>query len=155
VKSVYYDVAETRLKAMRVGRRTKSGRWTTGERTRVRVRLAPEDRVAPPAALPADSSKWLKFDLFPRTSPRDYPLNAKRAGVEGEVIIDCVVQPDLSVVCPNVTANLTPKSAEAEFASVLDAVSRMIGRYRAHPTLANGKSAVGAGFRSRIKLNLN
>lgn len=155
VRSAYYDVAQARLRALRVGRRSKGDRWTTGERTRVKVRVAPEDRVAPPAAFPADSSSLLKFDASPRTSPRDYPMRAQRAGVEGEVLIDCIVQTDLSVICHNVTANLTPQSAEAEFVSVLDAVSRMIVRYRAHPKLANGKSSIGAGFHARIRLKLD
>jgi hypothetical protein len=126
----------------------------TGERTTVPVRIGPEDRREGLAVLPiGQKPKPVKF----RTSPARmdlhsyYPPQALNREVEADIVVGCVVQADLSVICPEVTTTTTAEDLKSAFAA---AASKIVTLYRVEPLLADGKSAVGASFRSRIKFRI-
>lgn len=152
--SALENVAWARLQALRVAPRGKDGRWTVGERITAHVRVAPEDRQTLPANIAVADQTLLRFDETPRNADvnRFYPTAAIRRGAEGEIVVACVVQVDLSVVCRPVEIVSKPEGSESE---MVEAANKMAALYRAAPKLSDGRSSVGVGFRTRFKFKLD
>ena len=79
---------------------------------------------------------------------RFYPHDALAAGAATEIQIGCVVQADLSAVCPEIAVPEGPFRAQFQMAA-----SQIVTLYRVAPMLADGASAVGTGFRATLKLS--
>lgn len=145
----YLGAALQRLSDYQVTDKTRSGKWTPGERTVVTLRLAPSDRRD---GLVVDSSKQgqLVFTAKPRTEEmvRYYPREAMAAGAGSEISLGCVVQTDLTAVCPEIA--VSPGPYQAAFRA---AASQIVTLYRAAPALRDGASAVGTGFRTTLTLS--
>jgi hypothetical protein len=58
-----------------------------------------------------------------------------------------VVQVDFSVICPEIS--IPAGTYQAQFRA---AASQIVTIYRVAPTLSDGTSSVGAGFRANLKL---
>ncbi|HEY4125314.1 MAG TPA: hypothetical protein VGM36_11920 [Rhizomicrobium sp.] len=145
----YVSAALQRATDYRVADKTTGGKWTPGENTIATLRIAASDRRD---GLKVDASKQelLKFLAQPRAEEmvRFYPRDALTAGVGADIQVGCVVQTDFSVVCPEISA---PDGAyQAQFRA---AASQLVTLYRVAPTLTDGTSAVGTGFRATLKLS--
>lgn len=73
-----------------------------------------------------------------------YPSSAAANGTGGRVVMDCVVQPSLAVVCTVISA--TPAGAGFDRAAL-----RLAASYRARATRSDGSNAIGE--RTRIAVN--
>lgn len=137
-----------RLSDYRVADKTRSGKWTPGEHTIAKVHIAASDRRD---ELVVDVSKQgqLVFAAQPRTEEmvRFFPRAAMADGVGSELSVGCVVQTDYSVVCPQIAV-----SAGVHAQAFRKAAAEIVTLYRAQPTLRDGSSSVGAGFRATISL---
>ncbi len=145
----YVDAALQRVSDYRVGDKTSGGRWTPGENTVAVLRIAADDRRD---GLKVDATKQglLTFITQPRAEEmvRFYPRDALAAGVGADIQVGCVVQADFSVVCPEISA---PEGAyKKQFQA---AASQLVTLYRVAPTLTDGTTAVGTGFRATLKLS--
>jgi hypothetical protein len=146
--AIYAGVAMDRANDYRIADKTRSGKWTPGENTSLIVRVSANDRHD---GLKVDASKQslLKFTTYPRQEEmvRFYPRDAMEAGAGTEIQVGCVVQADFSAVCPEISV---PAGAyQAQFRA---AASQIVTIYRVAPTLSDGTSSVGAGFRANLKL---
>ena len=109
------------------------------------LQIAPEVQVAaasPPPTVLA-TVQWTQRPSARRISEL-YPAGALRDGVGGRVILDCIVQPALSVICG--VASESPAGAGFGRAA-LSASSA----YRANAARSDGSSSVGA--RARLAVN--
>jgi len=144
----YVGVALDRANDYRVADKTRGGKWTPGENTTLTVRISPSDRHE---GLKVDASKQslLKFIAFPRQEEmvRFYPRDAMAEGVGTDIQIGCVVQADFSAICPEIS--IPAANYQAQFRA---AASQIVTIYRVAPTLSDGTSSVGAGFRANLKL---
>lgn len=144
----YATVAMDRANDYRVADKSRSGKWTPGENTTLTVHISAADRRD---GLKVDTSKQslLKFTAYPRQEEmvRFYPRDAMAAGVGTEIQVGCVVQPDFSAVCPEISVPAGEFQAQFQ-----QAASQMVTLYRAAPTLSDGASSVGTGFRANLKL---
>lgn len=144
----YLNAAMQRLSDYRVTDKTRSGKWTPGERTTATLRIAASDRRD---GLVVDASKQgqLVFTAQPRTEEmvRYYPREAMAAGAGSDVSVGCVVQADLTAVCPEIA--VSPGPYQAAFRA---AAAQIVTLYRAAPALRDGSSAVGTGFRATLNL---
>ena len=145
----YIDVALQRINDYRVADKSSGGKWTPGENTVVSLRIAADDRRE---GLKVDASKQglLTFTVQPRAEEmvRFYPRDALAAGAATEIQIGCVVQADLSAVCPEIAVPEGPFRAQFQMAA-----SQIVTLYRVASTLTDGVSAVGTGFRATLKLS--
>lgn len=96
----------------------------------------------PAAATPAPSVMWRQRPSADRIA-QFYPPRALRTGTGGRAVLDCVVQPSLSLTC--VIASESPASAGFGRAA-LNAASA----YRAQGVRSDGSTAVGA--RTRVAM---
>jgi protein TonB len=98
----------------------------------------------PAAATPA-AAPTVSWNLRPSANriAELYPARALREGVGGRVVLDCVVQPSLSVACQ--IASETPGGLGFGRAALTAA-----GAYRAVSTRSDGSAAVGARARLAI-----
>lgn len=146
--AAYASVAMERANDYRVADKARTGKWTPGESTTLIVRIAPADRHD---GLKVSDSKQalLKFTAFPRQEEmvRFYPRDAMAAGAGTEIEVGCVVQADFSAVCPDIS--VPTGIYQMQFRA---AASRIVTTYRVAPTLSDGMSSVGAGFRANLKL---
>lgn len=146
--AAYASVAMDRANDYRVADKTRSGKWTPGENTTLTVRVSATDRHD---GLKVDASKQalLKFTIYPRQEEmvRFYPRDAMEAGAGTEIQVGCVVQTDFSAVCPEIS--VPAGQFQAQFRQ---AASQIVTIYRVAPTLSDGMSSVGAGFRANLKL---
>jgi len=98
---------------------------------------------AAPAVRPPSRPRWAQ-----RASARDlaaaYPEAAARRGVEGRVVLDCLIGADLAIRCRATTE--TPDGYGFAAAAL-----RVAQKYRAAPTLEDGRPA--AGERTTIAIN--
>lgn len=146
--AAYAGVAMDRANDYRLADKTRSGKWTPGENTTLTVRVSAADRHD---GLKVDASKQvlLKFIIYPRQEEmvRFYPRDAMEAGAGTEIQVGCVVQADFSVVCPEIS--VPAGQFQTQFRQ---AASQIVTIYRVAPTLSDGMSSVGAGFRANLKL---
>ena len=96
----------------------------------------------PPAATPAPTVVWSQRPSADRIA-QFYPPRALRTGVGGRAVLDCVVQPSLSLSC--VVSSETPATAGFGRAALNAA-----GAYRAQGIRSDGSTAVGARTRVAI-----
>jgi protein TonB len=90
-------------------------------------------RPEPPATAPAPAAATEVAPLL-RINPR-YPRRALRAGIEGEVTVELIVQADGSVSDPRIL-----RAQPADLFE--DAVLRAVLRWRFAPKMADGKAVV-------------
>lgn len=145
----YVKVALERVKDFRVADKTRNGKWTPGEYTSLSLVISADDRRD---GLKVDTEKQslLKFVSYPRQEEmvRFYPRDALEAGAGTELELGCVVQADYSAICPEISVGEGPYAAQFR-----ETASEIVTVYRVAPTLSDGSSAVGAGFRARLKLS--
>ncbi len=145
----YIDAALQRVSDYRIADKTSGGKWTPGENTVATLRIAASDRRD---GLKVDASKQglLTFTGQPRAEEmvRFYPRDALAAGAGAEIQVGCVVQTDFSVICPEIS--VPEGTYQAQFRA---AASQLVTLYRVAPTLTDGTSAVGTGFRATLKLS--
>jgi hypothetical protein len=145
----YLAVALARANDYRVADKTRSGKWTPGESTTLQIRISASDRHD---GLHVDTARQsqLKFTAYPRAEEmiRFYPADALAAGAGTEIEVGCVVQADFSAICPQITVPSGPYQAQFRAAA-----SNIVTVYRVAPTLSDGGSAVGTGFRATLKLS--
>jgi hypothetical protein len=145
----YAAVAMDRANDYRVADKARTGRWTPGENTTLTVHISMADRRD---GLKVDASKQslLKFAIYPRQEEmvRFYPRDAMAAGAGTEIQVGCVVQADFSAVCPEISVPAGPYQTQFR-----QAASQIVTIYRVAPTLSDGTSSVGAGFRANLKLS--
>jgi len=147
--AAYANVALDRANDYLVADKTRSGKWTPGENTTLQIRIAATDRRD---GLKVDIGKQsqLKFTAYPRPEEmvRFYPQDALAAGASTEIEVGCVIQTDLSAICPEITVPSGPYQTQFRAAA-----SKIVTVYRVAPTLNDGTTAVGAGFRAKLKLS--
>lgn len=80
----------------------------------------------------------------------EYPSRAMREEAEGRSTLECQVQPDLSVICRQIS--FEPPEAAALFA---DASERVLGAMRVSPQLTDGREARGVRFQLVLNYRLN
>jgi|CXWL01.1.fsa_nt_gi outer membrane biosynthesis protein TonB len=100
----------------------------------IAVSANPSPANAQPAAPPARVI-WTQTPSARRVAEL-YPASAAAAGTGGRVVLDCVVQPALTVECSVVSAQ--PATAGFDRAAL-----RLASSYRARATRSDGSSAVG------------
>jgi hypothetical protein len=146
--TAYIAVAMDRANDYRVADKTRSGKWTPGENTAPTFHISAADRRD---GLKVDASKQalLKFTAYPRQEEmvRFYPRDAMQAGAGTEIEVGCVVQSDFSAVCPEISVPAGPYQAQFQ-----KAASQIVTIYRVASSLSDGASAVGVGFRAKLKL---
>ncbi len=144
----YVNVAIERANDYRVADKTRSGKWTPGENTSLSIRIGADDR-RDGLKVDTDKQSQLKFTFYPRQEEmvRFYPSDARAAGAAAEIEVGCVVQADFSAICPEISVPSGPYQAQFRAAA-----SNIVTAYRVAPALADGASAVGAGFRAKVKL---
>jgi hypothetical protein len=145
----YAGVALARANDYRVADKTRSGKWTPGENAVLQIRIAAGDRHDDARVNTAKQS-LLKFTAYPRAEEmiRFYPQDALAAGASTEIEVGCVIQPDFSAICPEISVPSGPYQAQFRAAA-----SNVVTVYRVASTLSDGSSAVGAGFRAKLKLS--
>ncbi|HVP85430.1 MAG TPA: hypothetical protein VMS78_11975 [Rhizomicrobium sp.] len=145
----YAGVALARANDYRVADKTSSGKWTPGESTTLQIHIAAGDRHDD-ARVSIAKQSLLKFTAYPRPEEmiRFYPQDALAAGASTEIEVGCVIQTDFSAICPEISVPSGPFQAQFRAAA-----SNIVTVYRVAPTLSDGSSAVGAGFRAKLKLS--
>lgn len=117
--------------------------------TTTRVRLSPKDFVQlEPPTDPAVYVKDISWAERPSAEIlRDmYPPRAQRHGKGGWVTLTCKVLDDLSPAC------LPVRVSEPDY-GFEQVATRMVGLNRVAPTLSDGRSAVGAWFRTAVSFS--
>lgn len=146
--AAYSAVALERANDYRVADKARTGKWTPGESTTLMVHIGPADRHD---GLKVNDSKQslLKFIAYPRQEEmvRFYPRDAMAAGAGTEIQVGCVVQADFSAICPDIS--VPTGIYQTQFRR---AASQIVTVYRVAPTLSDGTSSVGVGFRANLKL---
>lgn len=138
--SPFLAAAKFRAGDMRVGRRTRDGRWTPGERTALVLKIMPEDRRT---VGPVDVSKASLLQFADRSWVMTrFPTAAMDLEISAIVFAGCVVQTDGSPICPEL--RVEPPKLEAEF---IAAMLPHILAVRYAPKLTNGDSSLGVGVR--------
>jgi hypothetical protein len=144
----FRSIAERRAGFVRAARPTASGKWSLGEKTTVRIHLAPEDRrtVAAP-------SEIVSSDL-PRIVERGggvhYPPRAVDRHVEAQIDLNCIIQSDGSIICPEARSS-TPEFAAEFIAEAMKA--EMALRYAT--LLTNGKPSTGVAIHNTVNFVLH
>lgn len=148
IAAAYVNSALERVNDYRIADKARGGKWTPGENTVAVLTISAADRRD---GLRVDASKQdlLKFTAQPRQEEmvRFYPHDAMDAGAGTEMQFGCVVQADLSAVCPEISIPAGPFQAQFRAAA-----SQLVTVYRVAPALSDGSSSVGTGFRTTLKL---
>jgi hypothetical protein len=144
--------ANARLSAMKIADRTRDGtRWTPDERTQAVILLSPRDRIA--IELPeAPATGPLMIERSPAEAAirEAYPQRAIRANANARVTAICVVQADMSIVCPQLDVDSAELEAEFRRAAAL-----VLMQYRIAPIRQDGASSAGTTFRTAIRFRLD
>ncbi|MEQ1863142.1 MAG: hypothetical protein ABL996_00655 [Micropepsaceae bacterium] len=151
----FVPAALKRADAVRVLETTRSGRSTAGARAAFEIFIVPSDKFENPTVDFSQGDR-LTFTIEPNGSDfgQHYPRRALDRDVEAFIELGCVVRDDLGVECPDIRVY----SARNDDTEIVDGFTRaaktIADRFRAAPLTKDGKSAVGIGFRKRIRFKL-
>jgi len=144
----FVGAAIARTAKMRVPRRLRDGRWTTGELTMPRIRIMPGDRrtVGPIDVSKSSLLRWIGEPRFGMPKIADHLPD----GFVAKVSARCVVQTDGSLICPEIVA-LTEPHAEEFRAAALSSLLNL----QSEPRLTNGEPSAGTGYNIEIEYRVN
>ncbi|MEM6475617.1 MAG: hypothetical protein AAF687_05565 [Pseudomonadota bacterium] len=79
-----------------------------------------------------------------------YPSRAIREELEGDLHMECQIQPDLSIICADIRFD-PPENADAFLTSSYHSrVRQTYGNLRSEPLLTTGESAIGKRFTTKL-----